>query len=161
MGAPTAPPSAWRALATTGCRASYSTIAITLRGSIAIILEDMPSSLPQSQVCLNLKQLASISSLRLRPRQTLLLLVVFVTATAALPEPAAAGGLSATVTCQPTWESLATRPTPGWWVEQKFSLVSCVMIPAGLRADSSPSARPAIDLLSRGLQGYHGTVLLG
>ena len=67
------------------------------------------------------------------PRQTLLLLVVFATVTAALPQqqpphPAAAGGLSATVTYQPTWESLDTRPTPGWWVEQKFSLVSCFII---------------------------------
>ncbi len=32
--------------------------------------------------------------------------------------------LEANVTYQPTWESLDSRPTPSWWVEQKFSLVS-------------------------------------
>eukprot|EP01043_Picozoa_sp_COSAG02_P011031 COSAG02_NODE_400_length_23094_cov_309.555990_8_plen_165_part_00 len=32
--------------------------------------------------------------------------------------------LQASVTYQPTWESLDSRPTPSWWAEQKFSLVS-------------------------------------
>ena len=31
-------------------------------------------------------------------------------------------GLTATVTYQATWASLDSRPTPAWWVEQKFSL---------------------------------------